>query len=177
MLVISNCTNQRLAFGFRTAEKMPNGELAGPFVIDIPSGQQRQVPRSDTPENVKAIVAQLQSQVGAHARSEIHGDIANFSGVLYSDDRPASEDEIHEGYAQSVTARSDRSVKNAVRGALGFDRSTRHGKRSGSKVPPPVSTSFEIEQEIPHNQKPTGNEVHMSLEVSPDGREDVALPV
>lgn len=174
MFYIANSTRQDFWFHYRLPGDGPKEKWGGPFPLLIPSGQQRSISRDLSPDEKKAIIMQLEKH-GAHDAAEAHAKIPGFMGLLYRDEGIISEDEIVLGHEEVKKAVQDRSVKTAVRGALGFDSSARRG--AGRKTPPARETQFEIRQDTAPGSRPTGDEVAMDIIVSPDGRTDVSVPV
>lgn len=51
-------------------------------------------------------------------RKNMHGRIEDYSGVIYSLDRPINDDEVVSGYNAVIDSAQDRSVKEATRAAI-----------------------------------------------------------
>lgn len=175
MLCISNTTKHHLQFPYRL-EKVRKGEpYSHPLQLVIPSGQQVDVGHRWTAEQRAYVIEQLE-RYGARDAAESYGQMGQFHGLLYRESAPVSEDEIRLGHEAVVDTQEKRAVREAVRGALAFDRNSRKevAKRRGR---PAQITEVEVKQEVAPNSRPTGNEVAFSLSVDPDGRTDVKLPV
>lgn len=176
MLCVSNTTKQTVRFHYRL-EKVTGGhaEPGQTFLLVIQSGQQVEIGRNWTPEQRAYVVRQLET-FGARDAAESYAQMNGFLGLLYREAAPVSEDEIVLGHAAVVDTQEKRAVREAVRGALAFDRTSRK-EAVKRHIRPARVTAVEVEQEIPPHQRPTGDEVSFSMTVDPDGRADVRLPV
>lgn len=139
--------------------------------IVLRRGQQIDLILSD--EGKAQLVRHLETY-GARDAAEVHARLANFSGLIYRDNGVIEREEIEMAHESDVDMRQDRSVTQAVRGALGFDNAV----RKANKVRPSARiTETTVEQEVARGSHPTGNEVRFNLTVDPEGRSDVSLPV
>lgn len=167
-LAIANCTRGPLEFHYRE----PVNKLLQ--VLRIHSGCQEVVGRTWTPDQKQFVIDQLE-RFGARDAAEVYRDMGAFHGITYRDQGVISSDEIRLGNEAVVETQQERSVREATRSALGFDRAVRrpgNGRRAAAHT-----TEVEVRQELAPNERPTGSEVSMQLAVSPEGRSDVKLPV
>ncbi len=111
---------------------------------------------------------------GARDAAEVHARLVGFSGLIYRDKGIIEREEIEMAHESDLDTRQERSVKQATRSALGFDRAARQPNkaRPGARI-----TETTVEQELPRGTRPTGEEVKFQLTVDPEGRSDVPLPV
>lgn len=170
-IFIANCTKQHLDHHYRPPEHSGKARL-----IQIPSGQQREIAQGASSVTVEALVRHL-DQMGFVEASTVNGKISEFSGYLYRVGRPITETNIVEGHDQLVETLEMRSAKEATRSALAFDSSTREkgGKGRGERLA--RTTAVEVVEDVPRGRKATGQEVNFSLSVTPDGRADAKIPV
>jgi hypothetical protein len=167
-LAIANATKANLEFQYRE----PVNNLVQ--TLRIYSGSQQVIGQKWTNEQ-KALVIQQLERYGARDAAEVYGKMGAFHGITYRNDAVISEDEIKLGHEAVVETQQERSVREATKAALGFDRAVRRpneARRVGAK-----QTRVEVEQQIDPRSRATGNEVHFDLTVDPEGRKDVALPV
>lgn len=175
MLCISNTTKQTIRFQYRLVKIRRGEEDPGhPFLLVIPSGQQVEAGHNWTPEQRAYVIRQLEFY-GARDAAESYGKMPGFLGLLYRDAAVVSEDEITLGHDAVVKTQEERAVREAVRGALAFDRNSRSEAARQRRRPARITT-VEVEEEVPPNSRPTGNEVAFMLSVDPEGRRDVKLP-
>lgn len=165
MLYIANATRQNFRFHFR----IPENDKA--MILEIPSGQQREVGKGWTDESYQACVSQLE-KYGARKAEEAHGALRNFnSGILYSH-KIIKEDEIVYGNEQHLDSAQDRSVTQATRTALAADHNHRD-KRTRKRKAKSVTTEV-----LKHGDPRKGeDEGLMSITVSEDGARDEKLPI
>lgn len=167
-LYISNSTRQHWVFNYQE----PVNRLRN--FVDIPSGGQNVIGHNWTAEQTARVIEQLEFY-GAHNAAEAHGrGLDEFTGLLYRHAGVVSEDEIMTGHDAVNETLNNRSVEQAVNGALAFDRSINQGSRGARRA---QTTAVDVEQ-VPDPRLPkTGNEVRFSLEVDPvQGRSDMKLP-
>lgn len=169
-LFISNPSKQNVVFHFRTSVPKDN---SGPMAVEIPSGRQVEIGHGWSPEEREYVIKQIEKRGGRDA-AEVHATMGKFLGLLYRDNRPVTEGEIVMGHSAVLKTQEERSVAEATRAALAFDRNANQrvrGKRL-ARV-----TQVEVEQEIDPHARRTGDEVTFSLSVDPEGRGDVSLPI
>ncbi|WP_320533660.1 hypothetical protein [Robbsia andropogonis] len=165
-IFIANCTKQNLIHFYRLPETGRHQH------VEIASGQQKEVGKGWTEAQKRAVIDHMES-VGFRAAPDAGGALSSFSGWIYRIGRPVTEAQIVDAHDDLVESQEMRSAAEASRAALAFDRSTRDkktGKRSAK------TTEVEVLQDIPRNERPTGQEVNFSLSVAEDGRSDVKLP-
>lgn len=166
-LYLANTTKQHWNHCFRPPE-------ATRFhMVQIPSGQQVELGHNWSKDQMEAVIRDLE-RFGARPVVDANGKMDNFPGLLYSTTKPISEDKIVAGHDAVVEAQEKRSASEATRSALAFDSTTRANKGRGKRLA--KVTEVEVKQDLPRNQKPTGNEVNFSVGVSEDGRSDLKLP-
>jgi len=165
-IFISNPTTQNWHFHFR----MPTNNLLS--MIEIPHGQQREIGHGWSPEQTEMLVKQLQKMGGREA-DDTYGHMGKFMGLLYRVDNQVEEDEIVTANVAVNDTAGERSVAQATKGALAFDRAANsrlRGRRAAR------ATEVQVEQLLAPGARPTGNEVNFGLGVDPDGRADANLP-
>jgi hypothetical protein len=165
-LYIANTTKQNWNHHFRVPE------MKRPYFVQIPSGAQVQIERKFGPIAEDMIIEQLQKYGGRNA-NEVSGKLEAFPGIFYRQAKPIGEDEIVAGHDKVVENQEKRSAAEATRAALGFDASKRDRKNKKRLV---QTTEVEVIQDVPRNEKPTGDEVHLHLTVAHDGASNVKLP-
>lgn len=107
--------------------------------MDITSGHQGKFPVDLTSDQRNSVMEQLH-RYGAVERRNVHGQVREFTGLVYSFDKPVSEDEIAAGNEEQLDHAQDRSVTQATRSALAADLAhrdqdnRRKGKRKSKKV-------------------------------------------
>lgn len=166
-LFVANCTKQNWMLNVRIPE---TGRLA---IIEIPSGQQRDIGKGLSDAGVSQVIAHLERfGVRNNADSKLRPD--DFDGYLYSLDKPVKSDKISNAHDVLVDKQERRSATEATRSALAFDNATRD-KKSGKRL---ASVSeVEVVQDVPAREKPTGKEVKMKVTVDPGGSSTAKLPV
>ena len=175
VLFISNPSRQNVEFYYRT--RITNdGSGSGPLIKSIPSGTQVEIGHGWTHEETAYVIRQIESQGGCSA-AETHGRLGSrVTGLVYREDHPIDEDEILAGNASLEKAGEERSVREATRGALAFDRAANKNKgRQATRIA--RTTEVEVIEELPPHTHRTGDEVAFKLTVDPDGRADIKLPV
>lgn len=163
-LYISNPSRQEVVFYYRRAVTK---DTSGPAQVHIAAGGQAMLGAGWTRDEITYVISQIEAQGGANA-AVAHGRMGKFTGLIYREEYPVDEDEILVAHEGVKAAAEDRSVTQATRGALAFDRNANRGKRERiAKV-----TEIEVIQQLPPHQKATGDEVHFKLSVDPDGSSD-----
>lgn len=170
-LNIANPTRQDWIVQYRVgAPKTPEFETLRQFTV--PSGGQ--IDLQLEPIHQAQLIGHLEQRHGARDAAEVHGRMVRFSGLIYRDMGQIETTEIQQAHEAEMQTREERSVTQAVRGALGFDKAARkpNQTRPGARI-----TETTVEQELPRGVRRTGNEVAFNLSVDPEGRSDIALPV
>lgn len=167
-IYIANCTKQDLIHCFRVPESGRNQR------VHIPSGQQSKIGDGWSQSQLEAVVKHMEL-FGFRNAADVSRKLSEFSGWLYSLNKPISESAIVTGHDELVDHQELRSATEASRSALAFDNSTREGKGRGKRTA--KVTEVTVQQDIPAREKPTGKEVNFSLAVSEDGLSDFKLPV
>lgn len=170
---VSNPTLQDWVVHFRLGAP-GSSELRHLMQFPLPSGAQFEIGH-DWDEIQKAqFIRHLETNYGARDAAEVHGGLRRFSGLLYRDIGQITTTEIEQAHESETDTRQERSVQQAVRGALGFDRTARREtkERPGARI-----TEIEVKQELARGQRRNGNEVAFSMTVDPEGRSDVQLPI
>jgi len=130
-LFIANCTRSNFIFNGRVPESNKTIRL------DLPSGTQRSFPIDLNQGQMDGIVEQLR-RYGARKRSDVHGKLENFTGLVYSLDKPLTKDEIVSAHEDQLDDAQNRSVSQATRSALASDLNFRDkgykGKRTAKAV-------------------------------------------
>jgi hypothetical protein len=169
-LYISNPSKQDVVFHYRQPLPRPDNLLAH---VMIPSGSGVEIGKRWSAHQKELVIDQLQVH-GARDASEVHSKLGRFLGLLYRDNGQITEGEILMGHDQVVDTQRKRSVTEATRGALAFDRKAQERGR-GQRVA--KVTGVEVRQELEKHQRPTGDEVDFSLSIDPEGREDAPLSI
>ncbi len=172
VLYVSNPSRQTVLFYFRT--KVTN-DASGPSVVEIPSGRQVDIGHGWSRDETDYVIRQIESGGGISA-AEAHGALGGrVTGLIYRESQPVDEDEIHTAHDSVERAGEERSVAQATRGALAFDRVANQKGRGQRRLA--RTTEVEIIQELEPHQRRTGNETEFKLTVDSEGRADVKLPV
>jgi hypothetical protein len=173
VLYVSNPSRQMVVFYYRT--KITN-DNSGPAVREIPSGAQIELGHGWSRDEIEYVIEQIE-RTGGISAAEAHGRLgARVTGLVYREDHPVDEDEITAANASLEKAGEERSVKQATRGALAFDRAANTSKGRTKERLARVTQVEVIEELEPHRHK-TGDEVSFKMTVDPDGRSDIDLPV
>jgi hypothetical protein len=170
-LYVSNPSRQQVEFHYRTAITK---DTSGPSVVVIPSGGQVEIGHGWTREQMAYVIQQIELGGGGDA-ALAHGKMGKFTGLLYRVSNPVDEDEIVTANKSVEQDAMERSVAQATRSAVAFDRiaNKNQGRQKGRLA---KSTTVEIVQELEPHAHRTGDEVEFSLTVDPDGRSDVRMP-
>lgn len=167
-IFVANGTKQRLKFHYRLPESTRIHEL------EVHSGHQEVIGEEWTDSHVKYFIWQLEN-AGFRRSSETNGRMENFSGWMYSLDKPTSETQIRSGHEARVEAQEKISAVEAQRGALAMDqanRAPRDKRKRLAKV-----TTVEVIQETDPRGSPTGNEMQMSVSVDANAPENARLDI
>lgn len=165
MLYVANATKQNWMLNVMIPE---SGKVA---VIEIPSGQQREIANGLSKSSIDLIIDHLE-RFGARNNADNKLHIDDFDGYLYSVGKPVSSDKISDAHETLVEKQEKRSVNEAMRNAAAFEKSTRD-KRSGKRLA--SVTEVEVKQDVPSREKPTGNEVKFKVTVDEKGTDEVKL--
>jgi hypothetical protein len=165
---VSSASKQHITFFYRE----PKDNLLAS--VEVASGAQVEIGHGWNAEQTDKVVQQLE-RFGARDAAEAHGKMrGKFLGLLYRVHGVISKDEIETGHAQVVTTQQERAASEATKAALGFDRSV---NSSGKGRRNARMTEVIVEQLRAPGQRLTGDEVAMSIQVDPEGRSDVSLPL
>lgn len=167
MLYIANATKQNITHCFRAPE---TGRAQ---MVEIPSGQQQAIGQSWSTAQTDEVIKHLEIY-GAREAKTIKSKTENFSGMIYSTGAPVKDHQIVAGHEAVVDNQEHTSAEEATKSALAFDMSNRvkSGKSKGKRMA--KETSVEVKQDIPKNEKATGQEVDFSVSVE-DGGKDIKL--
>lgn len=166
-ITLTNCSKQNVRYCCLPPEHTKT------LVIEVPSGQQRQFGHNFTHDQVQAVIAHMEKH-GYRQKAEISRRNTEFSGVVYSLDKPATESQIQAAHEMLVDSQERRSAAEATKSALAFDQATRDPKDRRKRLA--RVTEVSVKQDIPKTEKPTGKEIEFSVSVSPDGATDLKLP-
>jgi len=168
IIYVANGSKQRLKFNYRLPESNRIHEL------DVHSGRQEKIGEGWTDTTVEYFINQLET-AGFRRSSETNGRLENFSGFMYSVDKATTETQIRSGHEARVEAQEKVSAVEAQRGALAMDQANRlpgDRRKRLAKV-----TQVEVQQDIGPRDKPTGNEVTMSVTVDSAAPENAQLAI
>ena len=165
---VANGTKQRLKFHYRIPESTRIHEL------EVHSGHQELIGEGWTDTTVEYFIKQLEN-AGFRRSHETSGRMDNFSGWMYSLDKPTTETQIESGHEARVETQEKISAIEAQRGALAMDQANRVPKDRRKRLA--KVTTVEVEQEIGPRDSPTGNEVHMSVTVDASAPESARLDI
>lgn len=169
-LYVANPSKQHVVFNYRDPV---NNLLAA---VEIASGSQVEIGHAWNDVQTQNMIAQLE-RFGARDAAESHGNLGRFLGLLYRDSGVIEVDEIELAHAAVVDTQEKRSIAEATKSGLGFDRAARR-EAARRKRPPATMTEVSVHQEVAPHERPTGNEVAFSMSVDPvNGRNDVKLPL
>lgn len=137
---IGNATRQELQLDARLPE------MSKIFQLRLSSGKQAEV-RGLSPTQEEALIRHM-VRYGAAKRSELHGKVKVFAGIVYATDKPMKMDDFHYGLQEVLDKAEDRSVEQAVRSAQAADLKAR--EQSQGKV---LETEVEMVEEKPEQGK------------------------
>ena len=165
-LFVANSTRSRFILNVRVPE------INQAIRLDIASGCQRSFPLDLSESQWKDVSEQL-ARFGARKRSDVHGKLDKFTGLVYSLDKPISEDEIVAAFEDQIDSAQTRSVTQATRSALSADLAWRDknnpkGKRKASSV------KVEVLKKTDGRKR---DEPLFDLEISEQGSRSANLPV
>lgn len=167
-IYVANGTKQRLKFNYRLPESARIHE------IEVHSGHQEMIGEEWSDSHVKYFIKQLE-HAGFRRSHETNGRMENFSGWMYSLDKPTTETQIESGHEARVEAQERISAIEAQRGALAMDQANRAPKDRRKRLA--KVTTVEVEQETDPRGSPTGNEVRMSVSVDASAPENARLDI
>jgi hypothetical protein len=167
-IYVANGTKQRLKFNYRLPESTRIHEL------EVHSGRQEPIGENWSAAHVEYFIKQLE-HAGFRRSTETNGRMENFSGWMYSLDKPTSETQIRSGHEARVEAQEKISAVEAQRGALAMDQANRAPKDRRKRLA--KVTTVEVEQEIGPRDSPTGREVRMSVSVDANAPENARLEI
>lgn len=165
-MYIANTTRQNIHFWCRLPERR------GPTPIQIPAGTQVIVGSKWTKGEVEAFVNQIE-EFGGRQAGEANKKLKKYAGLLYSFDKPVSDDQFLTAHEKVKEDQHNRAVVELTKAAAGRDVAVRRNSKDGKAK----STSLSIEQDVPFNQRPTGQEVKFGMTIAPDGHDSVTLSV
>lgn len=164
-LYIANCTRQNFILNVR----VPEGKV---MRIDIPSGHQVHFPTSLNPDAKEHVLHQLH-RYGGRPRADVRGKLENFTGIVYSLDKPISEDEIVGANEDQLDAAQTRSVEQATRSALASDLANRESQKgSGRRKRKAKSTGVSVVRKDSERHE----EPMMDIEITDEANQKVKLP-
>ncbi|NDU92423.1 MAG: hypothetical protein G3I10_07415 [Ferrovum sp.] len=167
-IFVANGTKQLLRYFFR----VPGSTR--PTMVEIPSGHQMEICKGVGPSELEAVVRHMESFGFRNAQDKTikAGEV---TGIMYRIGKHVTSDAIEAEHAAMVDTQERRSAAEATKAALGFDASTRQGGKRGKRLA--KVTEVTVEQDVGARQKPSGDEVHFNLSVTPEGSDNVKLPV
>jgi len=124
-LYIANCTRGHWNLNINRPE-------GGVIRLEIPSGQQRQFPMDPNKEGLEIVVEQIR-KFGGQPRSNARGKLNEFTGIVYSTDKPLTEAEIVGANEDQLDHAQNRSVAQATRSAQAADLTVREGNNPKGK--------------------------------------------
>jgi hypothetical protein len=167
-IYVANGTKQRLKFHYRLPESARIHEL------EVHSGHQQVIGAEWTQQYVDYFIWQLEN-AGFKRSHDTNGRMENFSGWMYSLDKPTTATEIESGHEARVEAQEKISAIEAQRGALAMDQANRLPKDRRKRLA--KVTTVEVEQETDPRGSPIGNEVKMSVSVDASAPENARLDI
>lgn len=167
-IYIANTTRQHLRLPIRINEPEKGSKV---IRFEIPSGQQLMIGSGFSEDQVADVISHLERFGGKKSVSQ---KLNGFMGILYSVDKPISEDNIRTGHEAVIDASQKRSATESIRAAESFDTSTRENSGRGKRLA--RETQVVIERETP---KKTGTGIDkeelMNLSVSEHGVSDKTI--
>lgn len=164
-MFIANTTRQHHRFAYR----LPEGNKV--LIAEINSGGQLEIGQDFTPEQISAVVRQLE-RFGAREAKDARRSLRDFDGgILYSIDKPITRPEIEYAHEQNLDSAQDRSVRQATRAALASDQ---RDKKTGKRLS--RATTVEVEEKDdpsnPHvDSGKKRRKVKMSVTIDPTAPE------
>ena len=167
-LFLANCTKQLMIFSCRVPGY---GKI---LTYHIPSGRQEQIDKGLdlSPEQMISVIKFMEETYKIRNVTDLGRKLSDFDGLVYSTKHPVPSDDFQIANAALVEKQEQRSANEAVKSALGFEQASRD-KRSGARLA--KATSVEIVEDFDKRDGPTGNEISMNLEVTPNGHDKLKL--
>jgi len=160
MLFIANATKQHRVFYYRSPE------AKRPQRLDIPSGRQVAIGATWPHHVIGLVTAQLDSFGAVRVADVRSSRLEKFHGLIYSHDTEIPAEVIEVGHEAVVDHQHRRAASEAAKGAASVDlnmRDQKTGKRTAK------STRVTIKQDVPHNVKPTADDIDMDVSVEEGG--------
>jgi hypothetical protein len=170
-IYLANATRQHLKHCYRLIE---TNKLS---MVEIDSGKQVEVGEHWNQPQVEAFVKDLE-RCGFRRANETSRKLGEFAGFLYNIDKPVLGDQIYQGNEALIEHQEYRAASEATKAALAVDNANRAPKDKRKRLAKAVEVT--VEQDIPPQQKATGNEIHMNLTIAEDGmsdNRDARLPI
>ena len=167
---IANDTRQNWTFQYRLRGG-EGGQLLGPFMVEIPSGQQIDIGRGWSQDQAFYVVEQLETH-GARDASDTKKPMGKHLGLIYRISAPVKSDEIEMGHAAVLDTQERRSANEATKAALGFDRIANGGRKGQRSA---RTTEVEVQQLTDPRDRPTGKEINFRLGVDTEGNAQVPM--
>lgn len=164
-MYIANTTKQRILLNFRVPETT---KIA---VLEIQSGQQVQTGDRWTIPQRNSVVEFLES-FGAKPASAVNGKLSEYSGMLYSLDKPVASERIQNAHETVVAEQMQTSSDELTKAALGVDAGTRDKRTKRRRA---KQTTLSVTQDTPRGERPAKNRVNFSLSVAEDGHDNPGL--
>lgn len=117
-MYIANCTRHHFVFHVRVPERRDA------FRIDIQSGHQKKFPADLNAAAKENVVKQLE-RFGAVPAHDINSTIKRFGGIIYSLNKPITEEQIVYANENQLDSAQTRSVEQATRSALAAELANR----------------------------------------------------
>jgi len=123
-LYVRNTTRQ----SFEVNERLP--EMGRVYTLALHPKRTVEIKNLNS-EQLDRLIAHFDAN-GFMNRKNMHGRIEDYSGVIYSLDRPINDDEVVSGYNAVTDRAQDRAVKEATRAAIsgGATQVNVHGARN-----------------------------------------------
>lgn len=165
-MYIANTTKQIQIPYFRVPE------MTKPMHPVIPSGTQVEVGKTWNSRQVDAVIRQLERFGARNAGEMKRANLIQYSGILYSLDKPISADKIEDAHTVVTEEQFERSYKEMAKTALAIDASQRDPATKKRRA---KRTTFEITEDLAPRAKPSGKEAKLSITVTPDGHDDPGI--
>lgn len=165
-MYIANTTRQNIHFWCRLPERR------APTPIPIPAGGQVIVGSKWTSSEIASFVEQIE-EFGGRQAGEANKKLRKYAGLLYSFDKPVTDDQFLNAHEKVKEDQHNRSVVELTKAAARRDMAVRREAKIGKTK----TTSLSVSQDVPFNQRGTGKEVNFDVSVTPDGHDAVPLSV
>lgn len=160
MITITNSSPAFHRFYYRELGRMQASH------VEIPSGHQEQIGKRWGVDEINHVVSQLE-RAGARRRTDSMKDVS-FRGLVYSVDRPLSEEEIREAASHDMQARETTSAQESIKAAAVYDAAVNpNGEKRKAK-----STGVSIRELESINSKKDDRKkggINMDLSVAENG--------